>query len=156
MDRDPIHSEIASLEYEEHKAEAAERLRFSAELAQSALRGLMIANGGAIVALFTFIGNSSANFEAEAIWRAFGFFVAGLSLTLLATGLGFAARSLYFRYAVALARNAQAEMHLLPPKEDTLFDYRWGNRAENAAIGSAALALIAFMIGCGNALHGVL
>ena len=58
--RDPVEVEIAKLDYEHFKADALGRFNSVDEFARGALRGLTLGNGGAIVALFTFIGNEGA------------------------------------------------------------------------------------------------
>lgn len=72
MDDQERRRAIARHDYEDFKAETAERLKLQAEMAHAALKGLTLANGGAIVALFTFLGNSRSAVDRGDLWWAFG------------------------------------------------------------------------------------
>lgn len=65
--------ERARLHYEELRADAADRIKYQVEYRHAALRGLTIVNGGAIIALFTFIGNDRSavlHLNPTMIWWA--------------------------------------------------------------------------------------
>ncbi|HEY0148678.1 MAG TPA: hypothetical protein VGB70_06700 [Allosphingosinicella sp.] len=149
-------SEIARLDYEALKAETSERMKIQADLAHSALRGLMLVNGGAIVALFTFIGNSNASFDRSLIWWAFGFFATGLILTLAANISGFLAQTHFFLQTNLQSWNAQLEMLGGEAKYEHIPFYKRGMIYQRGGVASAVCALVAFIVGCGFALGGVL
>lgn len=150
----------ARLDYENLTADVADRLKLQGELAQAIFRGLTLVNGGAIIALFTFVGNSEHEFDATRIWWAFGSFVAGLALTLLAVMAAFRSQSCYMKSSQYEAWDNQRAWLDLPPRKDGGNDYRkeyrLGEIAEYVAIGAVACGLIAFVIGSGFALTGVL
>ena len=52
--------------------------------AQSALKTLVVVNGGAIIALLTFIGNQGGQFDPRGIFWSFVWFGFGLSLAIMA------------------------------------------------------------------------
>jgi hypothetical protein len=69
--------------------ESSDRLKYQMELAHGVLRNLLLVNGGAIVALFTFIGDTDRAYEPRGIWWAFTCFAAALVATLVASILGY-------------------------------------------------------------------
>ena len=60
------------MDYEASTAHASERLRFQQETAVAAIKSLTLVNGGAILALLTFIGNSPAKYNVGDLEKAFG------------------------------------------------------------------------------------
>lgn len=150
--------EAARQNYDALTAEAAERLRFQVGFAEQALKGLMLVNGGAVIALYTVIGNSGPmSLDAGNLWAAFGCFVAGLVLTLLACLGAFASQSYFYASAQHEAWNEQARM--LTGRlggYDHRSPYRLGYWAQIAGVGSAVLSVAAFALGAGLALSGVL
>jgi hypothetical protein len=153
-------SSEARLDYESLVSDAAERLRLQADFAQAIFRGLTLVNGGAIVALFTFIGNSKLTFDATRIWWAFGCFVCGLVLNLIATMAAFHSQSCYMKSSQYQAWDNQRVMLKLPKQvvkgRSYLAEYRRGEIAEYVAMGAVALGLFAFIVGSAFALMGVL
>jgi hypothetical protein len=150
----------ARLDYENLMADAAERVKFQAEFAHAIFRGLMLVNGGAIVALFTFIGNSTRSFDPSKIWWAFGLFVVGLVCTLVAMIAAFFSQSFYMKSSLYQAWTNQRVMLSMPHvdggKHDHVAEYRRGERAEFGAVVFVGLALAAFFVGSGFALSAVL
>jgi len=144
--------------------DAASRAKTQLALAQDALKALLLANGGALVALFTFVGNvlsksGSVRFDLHHLWLAFVLFVAGFSLALVAHVLGFLSQDRFFQQAGAeIARithslladepnaDQQVEMRLLASGQA----FYWGG------VLIAVLSLTAFACGSGFALAGVL
>lgn len=144
--------------YDALTAEAMLRLQFQVSFAEQALKGLMLVNGGAIVALYTVIGNSGAvSLDVGRLWAAFGCFVAGLVLTLLAYLGAFASQNFYY-----ISSQLEAWNHLIATQSDKLgthdhlTPYRQGYWAQIAGVGCASLGVLAFLIGAGFALAGVL
>jgi hypothetical protein len=150
----------ARLDYENLTADAADRLRLQGEMAQAIFRGLTLVNGGAIIALFTFIGNSESEFDATKIWWAFGCFVSGLALTLVALMAAFRSQSCYMKSSQYEASDNQRVWLNLPPRNASSpnhrTEYRLGEIAEYVAMGAVGSAFMAFVIGSGFALTGVL
>lgn len=114
-------------------SEKDDRLKYAQDFAHAALRGLTVINGGAIVALFTFIGNTSAAFDHDAIWVAFLCFTGGLTATIAAMICGYFAHGSSWQ-----GRDVAA------------------NRIENVGLGLTVAALTLFVAGGANAIGGVL
>jgi hypothetical protein len=144
------------------KTDLHERVRFSVTFADNALKALMLVNGGAIIGLFTFIGNTAGKpgllaMDATGLWVAFGVFVAGLVLALVAHLGAYASQDLYMRVS-----HAQF-LHLTDGPTSTLRSfnvpprlYRWGHVAQYGALLFAVASLIAFCVGSACALAAVL
>lgn len=137
-------------------AEATARLSYSIGFAQSGLQALTLINGGALVALFSFVASSSVvAFDLAALWRAFGFFAAGLVLNILAYLGAHLSQDRFYIVAQYLAWNAQDTLAEADASHDPMPPYKAGSIAQMAAILCAILALAAFIAGCGFALSGV-
>jgi hypothetical protein len=145
----------AQLDYENYKVEISERLKFQVEFAQGVLRGLTLANGGALIALFTFIGNTGTRHNGASLWWAFGSFGAGLVLTLLSSMEAFFSQRFYMKSTIAQLWNEQENMLGGNGAHDFGTEYRRGEWAEIFGITCAFLALLAFIVGAGLALAGV-
>lgn len=143
--------------FEQQSQEAAERLRFAIQFAQSGLQALTLINGGALVALFTFVGSATAvKFDLSAIWVAFACFAAGLVMNILAyLGAHFSQDQFYLSSQEGAWR-AEQEIMGQPVTYDPVPGQRRGTLAQIAAIVAALLALISFIAGAGFALSGVL
>lgn len=74
------------------------------EFALSGLRGLLISHGGAMIALLTFLGNSSiAVQKAGYLWTAFGLFASGLFLTLVSLIFSYFSQAYVSQNSLAVA-----------------------------------------------------
>lgn len=153
-----IEIEVAKLDYEHFKADALGRFNSVDEFARGALRGLTIGNGGAIVALFTFIGNDGAvgHYNAGRLWWAFAFFVAGLVFVFAATICGYFSQAYYMQASNEQAFAAQATIWDTGQKFDHLPTFNRGEKFEVGGIVGACLSLVLFAVGSGFALAGVL
>jgi amino acid transporter len=93
----------------------------------------LIPLGGAIVALFTFIGHGQPVASRCAVWCAFVAFAIGLSTTIAAMVCGYVSHAYSWQERPAPA-----------------------NRWENVGLAMTALALLAFIVGSGATLSGLL
>lgn len=90
--------DLNKLKLQEEFARAREKVGFSVQFALLVLRGLTLINGGAIIALFTFLGAASQKSaplslnNVSLLWWSFGFFASGLSLAVLASFLSYMAQ----------------------------------------------------------------
>ena len=148
--------EAARLDYEMFRQETSDRLKYQVDFAQSTIRGLTIVNGGALIALFTFIGNTGARFDPSPLWWAFALFGCGLAGTLgAAIAAGFSQGSFMiakFRQAL----NAQAIAVDSGETWDFETPYYRAQRWEIAGIAAAVIAFCCFIAGSGLALKAVL
>jgi hypothetical protein len=153
--------ENAKLDHAEHVAELAERRSYQLQLATMVLRGLTLANGGAIVALFTFLGNggSAMHVRTQQIWIAFALFVAGLTFTIFAAFCGFLAQLLF---GVATQYQAWGDQDAMLGDDGSRHAgkakpaHKSGTLLQNIGIGIALVSLFCFALGSGFALAGVL
>jgi hypothetical protein len=143
-------------------AEAAARLGYSIAFAQAGLQALTLINGGALVALFTFVGSAAAvKFDLTALWWTFAFFATGLVCNILAYLAAHLAQDCYHVVAPYLAWNAESYALADPgaadrvPLHDPIPVHKRGAVAQMAAMLSAVISLGAFIGGCGFALSGV-
>lgn len=161
--------ELARLGTENHtaaRAEAMERLKFQNGIADAAMKALMLANGGAMVALFTFIGNLMAKaangripFDTHGLWIAFACFVGGLVAALVCHICAFLSQDRFFNQSMREAWREQEaairkEASKISPLELRLFHQ--GMTIYFAGIALSLVSVTAFVVGCGFALSGVL
>lgn len=158
MPNDVSNSEEARLNYERLSADVIERMRIQTELAQGVLRGLTLGNGGAMIALFTFIGNGgpALHIDQRMIWWAFVAFAVGLTATFIAAMGAYFSQSFYLVSSVYESYTKQAEMLGRTSDYDHMTPYERGSIAEWTGVSAAFVALAGFVAGCVCALAGVL
>lgn len=155
---------IAEQDYSAAVLDAADRVKIQHALADRMLQALLIANGGGLIGLFTFVGNVAASKSAairfEFLWlhAAFALFVAGLIFGLAAHVAGFVSQDRFYNQAIIEIRDAQRNMLVggprVPGKEIERFNAQ-GLRAYKIGVGLAVISTIAFAAGCGAALIAV-
>ena len=144
--------------YEAAQAEAAQRIGYQVGYSEQALKTLALVNGGAIIGLFTFIGNNgSLPIDVSWLWWAFASFVAGLAFTMIGYLGAFMSQGKYYQAAQAEAWNEldRAASGLAWGRDHdavTAIGFRW----ELAGVAAGMLALLAFVTGAGMALAGAL
>ena len=142
-----VGSESVKLSFDEYMMEASSRLQYQMDMAQSLLRALTLGNGGAIIALLTFIGNTDAAVDKQIIWWSFLHFGAGLVGVFCGYIGGFFSQNYFYVSTLYEAWNAQAEYDGQVGPYDNLKPYRLGNIALGVGIASAILSLIGFIAG---------
>jgi hypothetical protein len=165
---DPQHQHERRLELTKIRAthlyeESRESDRAVIQFAMTGLRSVLVANGGALIAMLTFIGNFRAFPTAkEALWVAFGSFVAGLFFSLLAVVFSYFAQS-----AVSAQQNASAEKIFFHEYRDQskLAEEQSTDEAKYArsgtwlrivAIVAAFCSALAFALGSGSAIAALM
>jgi hypothetical protein len=147
------------------RSEAIERLKNQMTFADAALKALLFANGGALVALFTFIGNAigkgatAALFDGRQLWVAFACFVTGLTLALVCHLFAFLSQARFYNQALEeLWRNQRVlrSGEVEPNSAGEIAAWRRGTHYFIAGIAFAIFSMTAFATGCGFALAGVL
>ena len=93
------------LDEELARSEVIERLKFQVAYSETVFRSLILVNGGAIVGLFTFIGNvSNENFifrlNEKILWFSFGGFCCGVFLALLSAFGAFFSQKFFYESAM--------------------------------------------------------
>jgi|GEM_PF-1875180 len=144
--------QIAALDAQFFREDAMRRVESLSQFAQSAWKGLMIVNGGAIVALFTLIGGGHAEPDPAKLWWAFGAFVLGLGGTLGSNIAAYLCQSAYLRLSASSAWNAQEIMHDGSPRWDEEKEHRSGSIWEVVSLAGAGLGLGCFLLGAWLAL----
>lgn len=159
MDRDDIVRDINHRDYENHQKDAAQRLQFQHDFAQSALRTLVLVNGGAIIGLFTFIGNGRAEFDGYGLKCAFAWLVVALFLSMFAYFGAFYSQANYMNasaFAAVASREALGDLERDPENRAQQDRLRfWGDVCIWLGIGSAFGSLAAFALGSWYALSAV-
>lgn len=158
MQDDRAMQQAASIRhYDQQTKEAEHRLGFAIGFAQSGLQALALVNGGALVALFTFIGSANVvRFDFQCIWTAFAAFAAGLVCNMTAYLAAHLSQDQFYLTAQYSAWKVEDEMVGAGPRHDPRAPWRRGQNAQLAAIATAVLSLICFLVGTGFALAGVL
>jgi len=160
----PAALRIFEMDYAAHAADAAERVKIQASIADRALQSLMLANGGAMVALFTFAGNlaktatPSVHFDGGHLKLAFGFFVAGLALALFAHMFAFASQDRFHHVSAHEAKRAQDSIlagAAVVDQAEAKKAFRQGSSAYLFGLATFAASALAFVGGSGIALWAV-
>lgn len=134
---------IALQDYEQQSTEALARLQYQVDYSKALLGALTVGNGGAIIALLTFIGNTGSKVDPANMQGAFGTYGAGLAFVLVAYASGFFAQLYFYNVCQKQAWNAQAEA--LGTKGENEFE---GDMAKaNAALGAGIVSAVA-SLGC--------
>ena len=149
---------IAALDQHFFQSSAMIRLESISNFAQSLWKSLMIVNGGAIVALFTLLGNSDLAVDRYWLWWAFFMFAIGLGTTLFSNLTAYVTQSAYWQQDISGAWNAQEQMHGRFPKweKNVNRSSAIGNVFEWTALVSAIIGLAAFLGGSWCALTAVI
>lgn len=156
---------VAEQDYTAARAEATDRLKNQMTIADATMKALMLANGGAMVALFTFVGNLIAKsatkplFDSAALWTAFACFVTGLVAALLTHAFAFVSQERFYHQSIHEVLRNQTMLltgEALGHSVLELRAYRFGQIAYCAAFVLAVASVACFAIGCASALRGVL
>jgi len=143
-------------DYEAYIAEAAQRLQFQHDFAQSALKTLVLVNGGAIIALFTFLGHDRAAFDLIWLKRSFAAFAVALGLAMFAYFGAFYSQASYMNAVYQQAINSRSAMAGLDHREDEGPTERRGDKFLRVGVGAALLSLATFFGGSVCALVGLI
>ena len=152
MTDDKMKREIGLQDYEAQTTEALARVQFQIDYSKTLFNGLTLANGGAILAILTFIGNTTGKVDPTKMMCAFSFYIAGLVLVFLAYIGAFFSQFFFYNAAQFMAWNAQAEATGAKPLHDLTKEGRRGNVAMIAAVVACLASLVAFVCGSVSAL----
>ena len=150
------HSDLAAKEADRLRTEASERLKLANEYALGGLKGLFLANGGAIVALLTFVGNEKArNVNADGLWCGFIWFSLGLAAILAAYVAGYVSHANYMQAEFKLSAQEDSNAFQTGNNYDHSADETRGNFAENVGIGLVIISLGMFVLGAFASLDAI-
>ena len=147
---------IAVEEYKVNTQEAMERLRYQFDFSQSGLRNLQIVNGGAIVALLTFIGNGSERIDPNSVFWSFLWFSLGLAASLMSYFAAYLSQSHYMNLAFHRAWDAQHRAEGSEARFPADDHERNGDRAIMASMALASASLLVFVVGAFVAIEGLI
>lgn len=153
-----VRAVIRSIGEKDHSAflaEAKDRLQFQVDFAQSAMRNLLLVNGGAILALLTALGNSTMRYDPKGLWWAFFWFSLGLVGALAAYFAAFFSQYFFYNGTLFQAWNAQQDAHDLERSHDPIPLFLRGDRALIIGVGLATVSLSSFLIGSFVALDAI-
>lgn len=146
-------------DYAEHQKEVAARLQYQFEYAQSALRTLVLVNGGAIIALFTFIGNEKAAFDRDGLWLSFAWLVVALFCSLFAYFGAFFSQASFMQHSAYCAQGSREAAGGLNPdphrRENERKARRNGNWFMVIGLASSFASLGFFALGAWAALSAM-
>lgn len=150
---------IVEQQLEAATVEGMERIRIQSVLAEKLLAALLLANGGALVALFTFIGNSAVVLRTGFLWAGFASFIVGLTLALAAFVLAFLSQDRFY-----LACHHEGERHRASLRNGIVQEDNTDEREAVTAgaqfyisgVALACFSILAFALGSGLSLAGVL
>ena len=140
-------------EAERQHAESLARLQHTIDYSRSGLHASLLANGGALIALFSLIAPQRD--LAAKLWGSGLAFAIGMSLTLAAW---IAATLAQDRFQILATKNVWNEEARAAEREvayDVARDYRLGMRLVVAAYTSVTIAVLGFIVGCLLALRAL-
>lgn len=165
----PFDPDLAAREAEqEHtyaRSDAADRQKNQMSIADATMKALLLANGGAMIALFTFVGNLLAKnakavpFDTGRIWLGFACFVGGLVAALVVHAFAFLSQDRFYNQAMREAWRQQTSAltkSRSSPGDEEMALFRQGMAYYRIAFFIALVSITLFAIGCGFALAGVL
>lgn len=138
---------IAQMDYQQHLQEIPQRLQFQQDLALAALKGLTLVNGGAIVGLLTFIGNTATPIDQHDLGVGLVSFVIGLTANLLAYILGYFSQATFMEATTHELWNDQRDMVGVPRDNEPARYVRIGSWVLFVAILTALTSLASFVYG---------
>ncbi len=155
----------AEQDYAVAVADATDRIKNQMAIADATMKALLIANGGAMVALFTFVGNLVAKttkavpLDPTRIWIGFACFVAGLVAALIVHALAFLSQDRFYNLSMMEARRYQVSALTKVSSKVTeaeLAVFGQGHAYYGLGFFLAIVSIVLFAVGCGFSLSGVL
>ncbi|QDP20370.1 hypothetical protein [Sphingomonas xanthus] len=144
------------MDYEASMDRAANRLGFQQETGLAALKSTMVCNGGAILALLTFLGNKSAQYDASELESALTFFFFGVLLTLGGYIAGYFSQVILMGFDIDVAWNFQDDMKAEPRSRDVNKAGLGGALCLGLAVTAVVVSILCFGLGAFAALRGIL
>ena len=131
---------------EQQHREAVARLGHTVSYSSAGLQAMLLANGGALIGLFTLIAPHRD--LAAKLWPSGLAFSIGMMLTLLAWLFTAAAQDRLQIVCSILATNAEANAYGREPEDDEKRDMKIGGTCVGLAYVSALLGIFVFLAGC--------
>ena len=121
------------------------------------IKGLTFVNGGAILALLTFVGNHSSTINPAQLRSAFTAFAVGLASALFSYVGAYFSQGSYSHSETSDSWNHQSDMRQMPRlyTEDANKERRTGTIFEISGVFCVAASLISFVVGSFSALNSI-
>lgn len=139
-----------------HFTEMMHRMEVQNQLGQSALKSMMLVNGGAIIALLTFIGNEAHIANASYLKCGLSMFGAGLFLSLLAYFAAYLGQADFMNVAGIRMVDMRAQSMEVDSEETPEIFEKRGMKLLWAAIGLLFGSLLLFGLGAVASINGIL
>lgn len=144
--------DFAKIMLEQAMRSSSERGQAVFDFALLALRSLLIANGGALIGLVTFLGHFQDAVRAIGAWLAFGAFSLGVFFGLLAIMFSYLAQGFFFDAEMSAARREAYESFRFDTSQ--MREAEGENAIKGAhrrvvAIVCGIVAASLFLVGCG-------
>lgn len=140
-------------EAERQHAEALARLQHTIDYSRSGLHASLLANGGALIALFSLIAPQRD--LAGKLWGSGLAFAIAMSLTLAAWIMATLAQDRFQVLATKNVWNEEAKVDGRPPAYAVDGDYRFGMWLVILAYAAVTFAVLGFIAGCLLALRAL-
>lgn len=150
-----VEQKLADIEVEFYANNVKDRLANQIQFVQEMLKNLTLVNGGAIIALFTLMGNK-VSINRDVAFLAFGGFGMGLIFTFGAWLAAFWCQERYARSGFELLMNAKRRALGAEEQPVTTHFSAGGDYAFQVGVALCILGLLGFIIGSFYALASVM
>lgn len=133
--------------------DATDRLRFQQEFSVAGFKTLILINGGAVIALLTYAGNSRGTVEAASLQLSFAGYIVGLVTAVLAYLAAYAGQAYLMRHSASAAFAEMGAQELDQDVQDKR--ERRSNLCIGLAIALCVLSLLGFVVGSVGAMRGL-
>jgi hypothetical protein len=159
---EPSKPRLLGIDKESARIEIIERLKFQVSFAETMFRSLMLVNGGAIVGLFTFIGNldqknAAFGLSPHSLWTAFTLFCCGLATALVSIAGAYFSQQFYYEVTheeLLMCQRYEATGEIGPDERGKA--HSRGGFAQIIGVSGAVASMLCFMMGAGVALSAVI
>lgn len=155
MTKEQAKREAAQQDYHAQTTEALARIQYQIDYSKTLLNGLMLGNGGAILALLTFIGNTGSKVDPAVMQNAFRLYALGLAFVFAAYVGAFFSQYFFYNSAQFMAWNAQAEAIGGTSEYDAAKEQRYGSWSMGAGVLLCLFSLICFIWASVSALNAL-
>lgn len=147
LELDETARELIAMDCHRFKDESIARLNFQNEMAHSVLKNLLLINGGSVVSLLTFVGNTESYVDKSDIHKSFLFFIIASLMCILSYACAFFAGEKFHDATIDHLINSQWALRGLPPQENPQEEERTGKFWYRIVLLLVLLSLISFAFG---------
>ena len=140
---------------ESHLKGADDRSKFVVDIGLMAIRSIFLVNGGAIVALLTFLGTGRGPLNSIMLQISFRDFTTGLALSLAAMGIAWIGQQLFSQHEYDKASAVYQSVITNQPEQPTMDRYAVGTILQIITAVLAIGGLLFFCLGAFDAMSGL-